>query len=77
MMMMILPKAHITLGCHEYFLSKFCTMNKRQTIPGRLEMVVGFLLVDGTYLQAMVVANLLALVVTVLQEVAVASFRRW
>jgi hypothetical protein len=41
--------------------------NERKGRPsGQLEMVVGFLPVDGTYLQATTMADILALVVIVL-----------
>jgi hypothetical protein len=41
MMMMIFPKASITLGCHEYFLSKTCTMNERANHPRSIGNVGG------------------------------------
>jgi hypothetical protein len=41
----------------------------------RLEMLVGRLLVDGLYLSTKVVANILAMVIMVLQEVVVVVFQ--
>jgi hypothetical protein len=59
---MIHLKENTTLGCQELFLLENHAMNEKADHP-RLEMLMGFLLVEEMYLQAMMVADLLAMVV--------------
>jgi hypothetical protein len=68
--MMIFSQESITLGCQESFLPKNHTMEEKVDHP-RLEMLVGFLLVHGLHLLAIMVVDLLVEVVTSLQEVVV------
>jgi hypothetical protein len=70
MMMIILSKSSTTLGCHKYFLPKNHKMKKMVDHP-QLETMLGFLLVEVTYLQAAMVANLLVLVITIRWEMTI------
>jgi hypothetical protein len=65
-----IPKESTTPRCHELFLLEKHTMTKRKDHP-QLEMVVNCVMVDGLYLLAMIVVDLLAEVVKGLQEVAI------
>ncbi len=67
----IISQENTTPRCHKSLLSKSCTMNERAYHP-RLEMLMGFLLVDELFLLATLVVDLSMVVVIGLQEVMVA-----